>query len=116
MGEQPPAPTFGGHGGGGEDVGWHHEGCHGGHQGRVEVGEDQEKTVMEKQGKLMTKMMKRRRNLHPTRKSYAIRTGKRSAEKFTDCLKIWLPRMSRGTEGKWFLQEDMEREKRYLQN
>ena len=60
----------------------------------------------------LTKIMKRRRNLHATRKSYAFRTGKRSVEKFTDCLQIWLPRMSQGNEGNWFLQKDMEREKR----
>ena len=46
-------------------------------------------------------------NLHPTRKSYAIRTGKRSANKFTHVLKI--ARLS-GTEGVWFLKKkrDME--------
>ena len=64
-----------------------------------------------KDGRL-TKMMKRWRNLHPIRKSYAIRTGKRSAEKLTNSLKIWFPRMSRGTEGNWYPQEDMDREKR----
>ena len=50
----------------------------------------------------ITKMMKRWRNLHPTRKSYAIRTGKRLADKFTNILKIGL---LSGTEGMWFLQK-----------
>ena len=57
-------------------------------------------------------MMKHWINLHPTRKSYSILSGKRSVEKLTNSLKIWLPRMSRGVEEKWFHQEDMNREKK----
>ena len=53
----------------------------------------------------ITKMIKRWGYLHPTRKSYAFRTGKRSLEKLTNTLKIWLPRMSRGTKGKLFSQK-----------
>ena len=74
-----------------------------------------DKTLVDKHAERImeiTKKMKRWRNLHPTRKFYAIRTGKRSAEKLTNSLKIWWPRMSRGTEGKWSSQEDMDTEKK----
>ena len=107
-----------GQGGGGEDGGCQHEDTptedlDGGRAGRVEDGQDQHNpALVDKHGEMIakiTKMRKRWINIHPTRKSYAIRTGKRSANKFTNVLKIGL---LSGTEWVGFPQKkrDMETE------
>ena len=72
----------------------------------VKDGQDQHApSLVDKQGERMakkTKMMKCLRHLYPTRRSYAIRTGKRLAYKFTNIMKKGLWSV---TEGMWFLQK-----------